>query len=91
MSGTAFLSGVYYGKYEKVVHLVISGSMTVFFYMLFGLAWALTVPLVVGVAKELRDARRLDDHFDLFDMLANVAGISISFVFIRLTGNGGYV
>ena len=91
MSSAAILSGIYYGKYEKVVHLMISGVMMVLFFKLFGVAWAVVATLAIGIVKEFRDAGKLNDHFDIFDMLANVAGILIAIILIKLIGYGGHV
>lgn len=91
MSSVSILSGIYYGKYEKVVHIVISGGMMVLFFIMFGAAWAVLATLAIGTVKEVWDASRPDDHFDLFDILANVAGIIIAALLIRLIGTGGYV
>lgn len=91
MSSTSILSGIYYGKYEKVVHLMVSGGMMVLFFIWFGVAWAAIVALAIGLTKELWDASKLDDHFDLFDMLANVAGIIIAGALILLIDPGRHV
>lgn len=82
MSGVGFLSGVYYGRYEKVVHLILSGAMTALFFIFFGLAWAMVLSLIAGITKELWDASKPNDHFDIFDMLSNSVGIALAAVLI---------
>jgi len=75
MEGASLLSGVYYGRYEKIVHVAVAGGLTIVFFVFFGIGWAAIAAFVIGIAKEVRDAGRPNDHFDMYDMLANVIGI----------------
>ncbi|MBI4068426.1 hypothetical protein HY413_03410 [Candidatus Kaiserbacteria bacterium] len=78
-----FVSGVYYGKYEKWVHAFVSFTLTLAGSVIFPPLSVAIAVACIGIVKEMVDALKPSDHFDLADLAANIGGI-IAALFVLL-------
>lgn len=70
-----FLEGIYYGRYEKFVHFIVSLILFLSFSIFLNWILALIAAFFIGVVKELYDAYIRKTKFDLQDLIANIFGI----------------
>ena len=75
MAGS-FLGGVLHGKYDKTVHFSVSFLLTIIGFSVLPVLWSVALVLLLGIAKELVDATRPGDHFDIFDLATDTVGIA---------------
>lgn len=80
MKPREYLSGIYYGRYEKFVHIIISCLLFIIFTFLFHWIIALFVAFIFGIIKEIYDFVIQKERFDVFDISANIVGIFVGFV-----------
>lgn len=84
MNFTRFLSGVYYGRYDKTVHFLVSVMMTTVFLALMPPAAAIVLAVLAGVTKEIYDYYH-SKPFDLGDLAIDGAGIAVAwFVWVQV-------
>lgn len=68
--------------HDKILHAFVSAFLVSLIASILTLDLAILITLVIGVAKETIDAVRKDGTgFDLYDLLADIVGITIGSLF----------
>ena len=64
--------------YDKILHAFVCAFLVSLMASVLALDLAILITLVIGIAKEAIDAIRKDGTgFDLYDLLADIVGITI--------------
>lgn len=79
------LQRIQYGPYDVLLHVGVSGLLIICFSYFMAPFGAACVVFMIGIVKEISDALRPNDHFDVRDIISDVLGISIGYSLIQLS------
>ncbi len=68
---------------DKLLHLVCSYAILLTLYHLIGLLLAVVLTVVIGLLKEIYDAK-FESGFSIGDIVFNIIGVGLAGVFILL-------
>ena len=84
MKVPAILKGVYYGKYQLIVHFILSLVIFLVAQHFFGIYLGFAIAIGIGVLKELLDKFIRKTVFSLEDLIVDTLGIVAGLAVLEL-------